>query len=220
MLPKTSRLLRRDTAAFTLVETLVVVAIIALMVGLTAGVTGALNGNRENASAHQLTSVLDSARAKAMAGQGEIWVAFANKQATPPAESFRSYVVCRTEGEVLEPISPWETLPAGYVFTIADPAVAEAGINLMALGTVSQAQQKVRMTSDPQSTVVRLPCLGYGSLGELVWPSANSGPVLISIAEGNADGPNPRSPQGTQHDADKCRWISIQRNTGKAFLLP
>jgi len=211
---------RRSSAAFTLVETLVVVAIIAMVVGLTAGVTGALNGNRGNAAAHQLTAVLDSARVKAMAGQGEIWVAFANHQVTPPAEAFRSYVICRSAGEVLQPISAWETLPAGHVFTIANPALAEAGINLMALGTVSRSQKKVRLTADPQSGVVNLPCLGFGSLGELVWPGASSGPILLSLAEGHADGPNPRSLQGTHHDPDMCRWISVQRNTGKAILVP
>lgn len=220
-LPAPASLCGRRTGGYTLIEMLVVIMIITLVVGMTAGVTDSLKSNRGTAATQQLASVLDSARARALSGQGEIWFVISNGEARPPALAYRSYAVCETIKDdngldILQPVAGWEHLPLGYVFAITAPALTSAGVNL---STHPSSTKRVRISPSNPAGVANFPCIGFGSLGEVEHPD-DEPPLLLAVGEGEVRGNLPRKLNGTPHEPAICRWLSIQRNTGKAVLLP
>ena len=207
---------------FTLLEMLVVVTIVAMLVGLTVGVTGSLRGSRGSTAAQQMAAVLDSARAKALTGAGEVVVAFATNEVSDPRLAYRAVVICQsrptpaTQAPVYEPVSGWYFLPEGFVFTQARPVDAQAGVNLF---DVPESRLRVRLpANEPDAT---LPCIGFRELGAVSLPPDTAGrPVLVAIAEGSVEAGNPISPVGMVHTPDLCRWLAVQKNSGTALILP
>lgn len=213
----------RRAGGYTLIEMMVVVIVITMVVGMTAGVTDSLKSNRGTTAAQQLVSVLDSARAKALSGQSDIWFVIANGEARSPALPFRSYAVCTTvkdenlpEGQILLPLTAWEHLPQGYVFTITAPALPSAGVNL---ASHPGSTRRVRISASNPAGMANFPSIGFGSLGEVEFPE-DEPPLLLAVAEGEVRANLPRMMNGTPHEPSFCRWLSVQRNTGKAVLLP
>lgn len=211
----------RQGGGYTLIEMMVVIIIITLVISMTAGVTDSLKSNRGTAATQQLASVFDSARARALSGKGEIWFVIANGEARLPALPYRSYAVCETikddnGADILQPVTGWEHLPLGYVFAITAPALTSAGINL---ATHPSASKRVRISASNPAGMANFPSIGFGSLGEVEFPE-DQPPLLLAVAEGEVKANLPRKLNGTPHEPPFCRWLSVQRNTGKAVLLP
>lgn len=207
---------------FSLLEMLVVVTIISIMVGLTVGVTGALQGSRGSTAVQQLAAVIETARARALTGRGEVMVAFATHAAADSRLAYRALVICQRDAFTEEqqpkfmPVSEWFLLPEGYVFTLAQPAESNAGMNVF---TVADAMQKVVLPGN--GLEVELPCIGFGDLGQVTWPVETNGrPVLLAIAEGGASVGSPVDARGMGHVAADCRWLAVQKNSGNTMILP
>lgn len=212
---------------FTLLEMLVVITIIAAMVGVTAGVTGALNSSKGTTAAHQVAAAIDLARSKALAGRGEVVVAFATDQVYAAGAAYRAMVVCQeVDGAAdavgsdrsslkYEAITGWFYLPDGYVFTRAAPADPQAGMNVLG---APDALLTVRLPGGTEE--LALPCIGFQQLGEVTMPQTRGLPILVALAEGESRPGGPTNFAGDVHSAEQCRWVAVQRLTGNSKVLP
>jgi hypothetical protein len=117
------------------------------------------------------------------------------------------------DGLILEPASEWFAMPEGHRFSLADPAHVTAGVNLLKL-----AGNRLRVQMPGGAGVPPLPCVGFGPLGEIVFPvdqSARSGQLLLAVTDTSAagqiiDGDRP----------EQARWVGVQRHTGTSIILP
>ncbi len=208
---------------FTLIEILVVVAIMAAMIGLVVSSTGAINSSQGMTAIQQVTAMCDLARAKSLRGEGTILLAFATKSAGNMGEPYRCAIICAENDMTEEPddymaVSEWYHLPNGYVFSNVGAASPSAGDNVL---TVPNAGRMVLLPGTKES--VELPCIGFGSLGEVVFPDSaatSSESLLIAIAEGQASADGPLSRTGVVHRPDECRWMAVRRNSGSPMILP
>lgn len=208
---------------FSMLEILVVVGVMTLMVGLVLGSTGAINGTQGMTAVQQVTAMCDLARARSMRGEGTVLLAFANGDNGPVGEPYRSAIICAEDLTTEEPddyvpISEWYHLPAGYVFCKVAPAAAEAGVNAL---IVPNAERLIKLSGN--SSLAGLPSIGFGSLGEVVFPeqdSTESESLLIAVAEGQATRDGPRSKSGGDHRPEECRWLALRRNSGSPMILP
>lgn len=199
-------------AALSLLEVLLTLTLLTLLMALTGGALATLTSWRGLSAIQQLAADLDEARAQALTEPQEVWVAFAGSNL--PGEAFRAYARCRpvtgSQGERwLQPDGDWQRLPAGQVFSLSQPATQEAGRNLLA---ETASLQPVRLAGG----LVELPCLGFGSLGQLIHPPF--GQPLLALAEGEIHHGQPRQKWGP--GAEPCRWLVLHRHTGNALLLP
>ncbi len=206
---------------FSLTEVLVVVGVLALLLGLILSGTGSMNGTQGMTAVHQVAALCDLARAKALRGESGVVIAFANANLGGSGKAYRSAILCvedpSTEApDDVRPVSEWYHLPEGFVFTLAPTASAGAGVNLL---SVPNGTRPVRFPGAAAN--VALPCVGFGSLGEVVFPeSETEEALLIAIAEGWADSGNPRARSGQVHLPGECRWIALRRNSGSPMILP
>jgi prepilin-type N-terminal cleavage/methylation domain-containing protein len=212
---------------FSMIEMLAVVSIIAIVISATVGVAGSLRASRGMTGVHQLAAACDAARARAMKEQREVMLAFSTQTMGEGYEG-RAVLICsaplpspndgeltaeseiqRQRESILEPLSEWIYLPDGHVFAAVAPASRAAGVNIL---TLMGTTRRVRLPGD--SGVASLTCIGFGSMGEVVFPEAtptNGAPLLIAIAEtANPDSVNPQ----------ECRWIGIQTHSGASMILP
>ncbi len=221
---------------FTMIETLAVLAVLAVLLTATIGITTSISSSRGMTGVHLIASACDSARARALKEQKVVFLAFASEMAESGATG-QAMIMCwldpesqprpqpgvepMTPGEELAalidgvqsgplvPCSEWIHLPEGHAFGAMGPADASAGRNLLKL---NRNRLQVRLPGGIATGL--LPCLGFGSLGEVVYPGLDadsSGQLLIAIAD-NAD---PES-----HRPETCRWIGIQRHSGTTMILP
>ncbi len=217
---------RRRAAGFTMIEMLAVVAILAIMISATVGVAGSLRSSRGMTGVHQMAAACDAARARAMKEQREVLLAFARASDGDMSEG-RAVLVCaapllagndlssspeeeasRQRDCVLEPLTEWIHLPEGHYFSDTNPAMAGAGVNFLNL---ADTERPVRL---PDGRTVSLKCIGFGSLGEVVFPETaptNGSPLLIAISE---------QAEADQVSAQDCRWIGIQSHSGAPMILP
>lgn len=208
---------------FSILEMLVVVGIMALMLGLVLGGTGAINGSQGMTAMQQVNAMCDLARARSMRGDGTVLLAFATLEGSPTSEPFRSAILCAEDMTTDDPddyvaISEWFHLPAGYVFSTADAASPAAGVNVL---SATDATRLIKLPGSDQK--MALPCVGFGTLGEVVFPESDSSAqesLLVAIAEGFAGPDGPRSRSGGVHRADECRWLALRRNSGSPMILP
>lgn len=209
---------------FTLVEILAVIGIMTLMVGLVVGSTGAISGNQGMTATHQVAAMCDLARARSLRGEGTVLLAFATSNGGGAfGEPFRSAILCAEDLTTEDPddyaaISEWYHLPAGFVFCNIAAASPIAGGNVL---TGINATRVVKLPGDGQR--VELPCVGFGSLGEVVFPEADATAqesLLIAIAEGQATTTGPLTRTGSVHRPDECRWLAVRRNSGTPMILP
>ena len=196
--------------ALSLLEVLVTLTLLATLTALTGGALTTLASWRGLSAIQQLAADLDEARAQALGGHQEVWLAFA----TVGSDAFRAYVRCASrrdpDGEWrLHPVGDWHRLPPGLVFALAEPASPEAGQNLL---TDPHALKSVCL----HNSQVPLPCLGFGSLGQIRQPPR--GRPLLALAEGQVDHGQPHPSHGPGSEA--CRWLVLHRHTGNALLLP
>lgn len=213
--------LRRD--GFSLTEVLVVIGIMAVMLGLVLGGTGAVNGSQGMTAVHQVSALCDLARARALRGDGAVVIAFANTGVGTTGEAFRSAILCVEDVMSEEPddftaVSEWYHLPQGFVFSNTPASSATAGVNVL---TAPRASRPIRFAGS--DTLVELPCVGFGSLGEVAFPEPDETALeslLIAVAEGRADSGSPRSRSGGVHRPEECRWIALRRNSGSPMILP
>lgn len=206
---------------FSLTEVLVVIGVMALLLGLILGGTGSMNGTQGMTAVHQVAALCDLARAKALRGESNVVIAFANADLGASGKAYRSAILCAADDSTeapddVRPVSEWYHLLEGFVFTLAPTASAGAGVNLLSL---PNGTRPVRFPGAAAN--VELPCVGFGSLGEVVFPESESEEaLLIAIAEGWADSGNPRARSGQVHLPGECRWIALRRNSGSPMILP
>lgn len=196
--------------ALSLLEVLVTLTLLATLTALTGGALATLASWRGLSAIQQLAADLDEARAQALAEQDEVCLIFA----TVGPDAFRAYVRCArildANGESrLQPVGNWRRLPAGQVFSLAAPASPEAGRNLL---TDAAALQPMQLAG----AQVPQPCLGFGSLGQLLHPTL--GRPLLALTEGDIQHGLPRPQHGP--GPETCRWLILHRHTGNALLLP
>lgn len=208
---------------FSILELLVVIGVITVMLGLVLGSTGAINGTQGMTAIHQVTAMCDLARARAMRGEGTILLAFAAANGGATGEPYSSAILCAEDESTENPndykaISEWYHLPKGYVFTTASAVSPTAGLNIL---TAPNATRLVALPGNgPQ---VDLPCVGFGSLGEVIFPEPDAtaqDSLLIAVAEGQATEGGPLSRTGSMHRPDQCRWVAVRRNSGAPMILP
>lgn len=217
------RRLKVAQGGFSILEILVVVGIMTVMIGLVLGSSGAINGSQGMTAVQQVTAMCDLARARSMRGEGTVLLAFSTGKGSLTSEPFRSAILCAEDLSTEEAddyiaISEWFHLPAGYVFTNISAANLSAGVN------VFSDPEALRMVTLPGSVEkVELPCVGFGSLGEIVFPEPDSAAqesLLVAVAEGTAGTDGPRSRFGGVHVPEDCRWIALRRNSGAPMILP
>jgi type II secretory pathway pseudopilin PulG len=223
----------RDAGGFTLLEALIAVTIVAVLAGMTLGVNGAIRGSRGTTAVQQVVALLDTARARALAEQDEVVVAFATGASVGSSEPFRAALVARRAqrtfedgglqedgaDDFFEPVTEWFRLPEGYVFAFARPANPQAGVNFLA---VPDTERFVELPGTSGRRVL-LPCVGFGPLGQLVIPQAaaiEGLPLLVAIAEGSAAGSGSSGPGGAAHGPADCRWVAVQPASGSSLALP
>ncbi len=207
-----------------MIEMLAVLAILAVVVTATIGVSSSIGSSRGMTGVHQIAAACDAARARAMKEQREVTLAFSTRTAGNDMDA-RAVMVCwvpppdgqaealtpeeeqqRQRDGVLEPLSEWIYLPEGQTFAELAPASSAAGGNLL---TLPNTQRRVRLPGG--AGMAALPCLGFGSLGEVVFPEvgpASGASLLIAITEKTEPGPQ------------DCRWIGIQWHSGASMILP
>lgn len=208
---------------FSMLEILVVIGVMTFMVGLVLGSTGAINGTQGMTAMHQVTAMCDLARSRSLRGEGTILLAFAAKNSGTTGQPYRSAILCAEDATTEDPedyvaISEWYHLPAGYVFTNIEAASESAGGNIFKL---TNASRKIKLPGTMD--LVELPCIGFGSLGEVVIPEPDTNTLesmLIAIAEGQADVDGPLTRKGGTHVPEECRWIAVRRNSGSPMILP
>lgn len=196
--------------ALSLLEVLVTLTLLATLTALTGGALTTLASWRGLSAIQQLAADLDEARAQALSGPEEVWLAFT----TVGPDAFRAYQRCASRrgpdgAKCLHPVGDWHRLPPGQVFSLAAPASPEAGRNLL---TDAAALQLVQLAGSQ----AQLPCLGFGGLGQILHPP--QGRPLLALTEGEIDRGQPRQRQGPGPEA--CRWLVLHRHTGNALLLP
>lgn len=215
--------IQKPRKGFTLIEILTVIGVIALMIALIGGSTGVIGGAQGMTAVNELTALCDLARSRSMDGQGTIMLAFATGSQSATGEPYRSAIVCAEDlstdaTDDYVAVSEWYYLPKGYVFTPAAAASPSAGGNVL---TIANSVRKVKL---PGSTgVFELPCVGFGSLGEVVFPEPGADTqdtLLIAIAEGEATANGPVSRRGQPHRPNECRWVAVRRNSGTPMILP
>lgn len=208
---------------FSLTEILVVMGVLAMLLGLILSGTGSMNGTQGMTAVHQVTALCDLARAKALRGEAGVVIAFAKSDIGVSGKAFRSAIICAEDPSTespddVRPVSDWYHLPEGFVFTLASTASPGSGANLLSLPNSSRP---VRFPGAAAN--VELPCVGFGSLGEVVFPESDAEAeesLLIAIAEGWAVSGNPRARSGQVHLPGECRWIALRRNSGSPMILP
>ena len=205
----------RRRGGFTLVETLMVLLVAGLMISIMMGARGLFSSGREAAAAQELASVLESARAQAMRGVGDVLVAFA---VSGDLASHRRYALCE-ELEVdksIRPTTAWRMLPPGCVLTNCLPATNAAGRNLL---TLQLASQRVEALTEDGGQMLNCVCLRFGARGQLLSPDTDGSPLLLALAQGDSTGAGPEALDGSRHSPEQCLWVSVQPATGKVSLL-
>lgn len=207
---------------FSLIEVLVVVSILTVMIGLVVGSTGAISGTQGMTAIQQVAAMCDQARAYSLKGDGVVVLAISTRTDLATGEAYRSAILCAEdfsteEADDYKAVSDWLYLPSGYVFCAVDAANAAAGVNALKM------QNNLRKVQLPGGSQAELPCVGFGSLGEIVLPSMETPveeSILIAIAEGEVVGDEPRTRKGGNHLPSDCRWVALRRNSGSPMILP
>lgn len=208
---------------FTLIEILTVIGVIALMIALIGGSTGVIGGAQGMTAVNELTALCDLARSRSMDGQGTIMLAFSTGAQSPTGEPYRSAIICAEDtstdaADDYVAVSEWYHLPRGYVFSPVAAASPSAGGNVL---TLPNSVRKLKLPGG--AGTYELPCVGFGSLGEVVFPEPSADTqdtLLIAIAEGEATANGPVSKRGQPHRPDECRWVAVRRNSGTPMILP
>ncbi|HEY1081767.1 MAG TPA: hypothetical protein VGE29_05865 [Prosthecobacter sp.] len=211
---------------FSILEILVVVGVMLLMVGLILGSTGAISSTQGMSAVQQVTALCDLARARSLRGDGAVLLAFAGASPGATGEPFRSAVLCAEDLTTEDPndyvsISDWYHLPKGYVFSNVGAVDATAGVNVF---SAPNARKLVRLPGG--GAPAEMVCVGFGSLGEVVFPEAAASDVpaqdslLIAVAEGQASADGARSRSGGAIRPEECRWLALRRNSGSPMILP
>jgi len=206
---------RGRAAGFTLVETMAVMLVVAVLFSIVMGARGLFSSGRESAAVQELASVIEGARAQAMRGVGDVYVAFAIDGGDA---SHRRYALCERveQDESLRPFSAWHTLPAGCVLADCPPAVTEAGRNLFSM---VPERQRIQTNTAEGGQFLNCYCLRFGSRGQILSPDTEGRPLLFALAEGEVSSSGPQALDGGRHQPEKCLWVSVQPATGKVSLL-
>lgn len=202
-----------------MLEMVCVVAVVALLISIVMGSPGLVTSGRDTTAVQQLASAIDSARAKAMRGVETSWVAFSGAEGMNP---FAAYAVCGEEADGsgrLRPREAWRNLPAGFVFADAMPALNSAGVNLAKLDASASIKTVITM-GENGVLLADFRCIGFGPLGEVIYPQTDGRPILVAFAQGEVSASGTSALGGESHRPEKCRWISVQPATGKVTILP
>jgi prepilin-type N-terminal cleavage/methylation domain-containing protein len=194
---KTGRDLRRGAdRGFSLIEMLIVATIVSLLLALAVPGFVALGPSRKTAI-HELAGFLESARARAVSSQRDMFVAFADGSFPGEEGRYRSYAIfTEEEGEgadveamasrPLRQVTPWRSLPRGIVFGLGEHFQAAAGDTLRTVFDLSSRQEFPVKTGTAGSVSVPLPCLRFAANGGIVAPSfADSDALHVAIVEGS-----------------------------------
>lgn len=181
--------------AFSLTEILVVTSIVGLLLALAAPGFAVLGPNRKMAI-HEVSGFLENARARSVAEQSEMLVAFADGNFPTEEGAYRSYALFTLDGTAAESfgdrpvrqLSPWRPLPRGLVFAQGEHFEVETGTSFR---TILDAPVR-RLFPIPASIETRgemvLPYLLFGPEGGiLVPPFPHADALHVGIVEGFYD---------------------------------
>ncbi len=181
--------------AFSLTEILVVTSIVGLLLALAAPGFAVLGPNRKMAI-HEVSGFLENARARSVAEQSEMLVAFADGGFPHEEGAYRSYALFTLDGSAAEvfsdrpvrQLSPWRTLPRGLVFAQSEHFEVEAETPFR---TILDAPVR-RLFPVPASFEAKgemvLPYLLFGPDGGVLVPSFSHADALhVGIVEGFYD---------------------------------
>ncbi|WP_166442734.1 prepilin-type N-terminal cleavage/methylation domain-containing protein [Phragmitibacter flavus] len=201
---------------YTLVEILVVIGIISVLMGTVVNIPGILTTNRRVSALQEIAAVLEQARSQALRGNGTIYVAFSPLTSSGTLEPCRQYAMFEepeTPGSDIRQIGEWRSLPDGLIFHPDATAAGTPGTwsNLYKAGT--EAEKAFKLFNQEEIT---MPTLGFGSLGEVVFPGEGvPGPFAIVLAEGAIDGTRASVP-----NAHSNLSLEVRRSSGKTLLNP
>ena len=204
-------------SGYTLIELLMVTAVVGLLLAAFASVPDVLKPNQRVAALQELAAVLEQARSQALRGGTAVFVAFTSNSAESQIKPYRQFAIFeeirKDDGQtVLQQASAWHRLSSGLIF---DPQARSTNdgkwANLLSIGP-----QWDRLVTLPSGAQIRLPCIGFGVMGEVVHPGEGiSGPFGLAIAEGEFE-------QNTVRVSRPERSLSleIRRGSGKIFMHP
>ncbi len=181
--------------AFSLLEMLVVTGIVGLLLALAAPGFVTLGPNRKMAI-HEVSGFLENARARSMAAQTEMLVAFADENFPGEDAAYRSYALFTLDGSAsggsverqLRQLSPWRTLPRGLVFARSEHFEVENGTAFRTILDAPVRRLFPAPAASASSDGVVLPYLLFGSDGGVLVPSFSDADALhVGIAEGYFD---------------------------------
>lgn len=183
---------------FSLLEILLVASIIGLLLAITVPGLVALSPSRKTAI-HEVSGFLESARARAMAAQAEMIVAFADGSFPGESGPYRAYALFALEGAppddpgkgLVRQVSPWRILPEGLVFGQSEHFEVQNGIPFRTI--LDAPARRSFPVSGPElpgveSEMVVLPFLLFGSDGGIRVPAFTDADALhVGIVEGYFD---------------------------------
>ena len=204
-------------SGYTLIELLMVTAVVGLLLAAFASAPDVLKPGRRVAALQELAAVLEQARSQALRGGTAVFIAFTSSNAEGQIEPYKQFAIFeeirKDDGQtVLQQASAWHRLSSGLIFDPrARPSDDGKWANLLSIGP-----QWDRLVTLPSGAQIRLPCIGFGVMGEVVHPGEGvSGPFGVAIAEGEFE-------QNTVHVPRPERSLSleIRRGSGKVFMHP
>ncbi len=207
-------------------ETMTTISILALMVFLTVGAFESLKSTARLTAAQSLVSACEEARSEAMRTGAPSLIAFRKTKDDVGVEALREFGISKTKttmaangAEQRVTQMNWYPLPKGIVLWTGMPKKITTGTN--ALKLAARPAVEFGVAAIPQADTLTFQAMVFGDLGEVVFPTAQSGgagqpptpgPYYLAVAEevqiGMADGPV------------NYQLIEIRPATGRALLLP
>ena len=180
-----------QSSGFSLLELMMTVALISVLMALMIPCWGAITRSRSRQAGTTLVmETLELARTAAITGKTDVWVVFRNEGGS----SHGSLRILSRQGTRIQPLGPWQKLPAGISF-------------LGGVDSFMKEKPPGEVLSSSLGTQVRTNDEDFGSVmfqrsGGIGMPLPGSNALQLELAN------NP--------DTNACSTITLSRATGRA----